>query len=82
MSRGCSPAARLGLLIVMGSLGAEHVLCGAWASVVVAHRLSMWNLPGPGMEPVSPALAGIFLTIGPPGKSSFSYIGNSYNFKW
>ena len=24
----------------------------------------MWNLPGPGIEPVSPALAGIFLTTG------------------
>ena len=30
----------------------------------------MWNLPGPGVEPVSPALAGRFLTTGPPGKSS------------
>ena len=30
----------------------------------------MWDLPGPGTEPVSPALAGRFLTTGPPGKSS------------
>ena len=29
----------------------------------------MWDLPGPGVEPVSPALAGRFLTIAPPGKS-------------
>ena len=29
----------------------------------------MWNLPGPGIEPVSPALAGGFLTTAPPGKS-------------
>ena len=29
----------------------------------------MWNLPGPGTEPVSPAAAGRFLTAGPPGKS-------------
>ena len=28
----------------------------------------MWDLPGPGLEPVSPALAGGFLTIAPPGK--------------
>ena len=57
---------------------------GAQASVVVAHglqarRLSscgaraqllhgMWDLPGPGLEPVSPALAGRFLTTAPPGK--------------
>ena len=30
----------------------------------------MWHLPGPGIEPVSPALAGGFLTMAPPGKSS------------
>ena len=28
----------------------------------------MWDLPEPGIEPVSPALAGGFLTTGPPGK--------------
>ena len=28
-----------------------------------------WDLPGPGFKPVSPALAGRFLTTGPPGKS-------------
>ena len=28
----------------------------------------MWDLPGPGIEPVSPALAGRFLTTAPPGK--------------
>ena len=29
----------------------------------------MWDPPRPGIKPVSPALAGIFLTTGPPGKS-------------
>ena len=29
---------------------------------------SMWDLPGPGLEPVSPALADRFLTTAPPGK--------------
>ena len=29
----------------------------------------MWDLPGPGLEPVSPALKGRFLTTAPPGKS-------------
>ena len=33
----------------------------------------MWDLPGPGFEPVSPALAGGFLTTVPPGKSLFVY---------
>ena len=28
----------------------------------------MWDLPGPGLEPVSPALAGGFLTTASPGK--------------
>ena len=43
--------------------------CGAQAQL--PH--SMWNLPGPGIEPVSPALAGRFLTTGPPGKSWFPF---------
>ena len=29
----------------------------------------MWNLPRPGIEPMSPALAGGFLSTVPPGKS-------------
>ena len=29
----------------------------------------MWDLPRPGLEPVSPALAGGFLTTAPPGKT-------------
>ena len=29
----------------------------------------MQDLPGPGLEPVSPGLAGGFLTTAPPGKS-------------
>ena len=28
----------------------------------------MWDLPGPGLNPVSPALADRFLTTAPPGK--------------
>ena len=28
----------------------------------------MWDLPGPGLKPVSPALVGGFLTTAPPGK--------------
>ena len=28
----------------------------------------MWDLPGPGLKPVSPALAGGLLTTAPPGK--------------
>ena len=37
---------------------------GAWAYLLHG----MWDLPGAGFEPVSPALAGGFLTTAPPGK--------------
>ena len=37
----------------------------------------MWDLPGPGLEPVSPALTGGFLTTAPPGKPDFySFLEN------
>ena len=38
--------------------------CGSQAQLLCG----MWDLPGPGLEPVSPALAGGFLTTAPPGK--------------
>ena len=61
-------------LLLLQSMGSR-----AQASVVVAHGLSscgaraqllrgIWDLPGPGLKPVSPALAGGFLTTAPPGK--------------
>ena len=36
-----------------------------------SHPLYVWEIPGPGIEHVSPALTGGFLTTGPPGKSVF-----------
>ena len=46
---------------------------GMQALVVLTHKLSclhsMWDLPGQGIEPVSSALPGRFLTTGPPRKS-------------
>ena len=50
-----------------GSRALERRLssCGARAKLF----RGMWDLPGPGIEPVSPALAGGFLTTVPPGKS-------------
>ena len=39
--------------------------CGARAEL----PRGMWDPPRPGLEPVSPALAGRFLTTAPPGKS-------------
>ena len=37
----------------------------------------MWSLPGPGIEPMSPALAGGFLTSGPAGKSSLGFYSHN-----
>ena len=56
------------LLRSTGSRRAGFSSCGARASVVVAHGLSCCDLPGSGLKPVSPALAGGFLTTAPPGK--------------
>ena len=47
-----------------------------WLNSCVSQALLLcgkWNLPRPGIELLSPALQGGFLTIGPPGKPSFSY---------
>ena len=33
----------------------------------------MWDLPGPGLEPVPPALASRFLTTVPPGKPKIDF---------
>ena len=60
-----------GLLTIVASLVAEHRLqtrrlsnCGSRAQLL----RGMWDLPRPGLEPVSPALAGRFSTTAPPGK--------------
>ena len=53
--------------------------CGAWA--LLLH--GMWDLPGPGLEPVSPTLAGRLSTTAPPGKSlylSIDQLRDSYQF--
>ena len=62
-----------GPLTIVASLVAEHRLqtrrlssCGTRASLL----RGMWDLPGPGLEPMSPALAGRFSTTEPPGKPS------------
>ena len=60
-----------GPLTIAVSLVAEHRLqmrrlsnCGSQAHL----PRSMWDLPSPGLEPVSSALAGRFSTTAPPGK--------------
>ena len=58
---------------IAASLVAEHRLqtrrlssCGPRAQLL----RGMWDLPRPGLEPVSPALAGRFSTTAPPRKPS------------
>ena len=60
-----------GPLTIAASLVAEHRLqtrrlsnCGSRAQLL----RGMWDLPRPGLKPVSPALAGRFSTTAPPGK--------------
>ena len=60
-----------GPLTIAASPVAEHRLqaprlsnCGSRAQSL----RGMWDLPRPGLEPVSPALAGRFSTTAPPGK--------------
>ena len=62
-----------GPLTIAASVVAEHRLqtrrlsnCGSRAQLL----RGTWDLPRPGPEPVSPALAGRFSTTAPPGKPS------------
>ena len=66
-------------LLLLWSTGSRHVGFSSCGSRALERRLSscgtwtqllrgMWDLPGPGLKPMSPALVGRFLTIVPPGK--------------
>ena len=66
-----------GPLTIAASLVAEQRLqtlklssCGSRAQLL----RGMWDLPRPGLEPVSPALAGRFSTTVPPGKPYFFFL--------
>ena len=72
-----------GPLTIAASLVAEHRLqtrrlgnCGSRAQLL----RGMWDLPRPGLEPVSPALAGRFSTTAPPGKPACVFL--NYGFLW
>ena len=75
-----------GPLIVTASPVVEHRLqtcrlssCGSRAYLL----RGMWDLPRPGLEPVSPALAGRLSTTAPPGKPCivYFYLTKQDNFK-
>ena len=66
-----------GPLTIAASLVAEHRLqtrrlsnCGSRAQSLCG----MWDLPRPGLEPVSPALTGRLSTTVPPGKPSIKFL--------
>ena len=66
-------------LTIAASLVEEHRLqtrrlssCGSRAQLL----RGMWDLPRPGLEPVSPALAGRFSTAVPPGKPSWEFFAH------
>ena len=68
-----------GPLSITASLVVEHRLqtrrlsnCGSRAQLL----RGMWDLPRPGLEPVSPALAGRFSTTAPPGKPRVYFLDN------
>ena len=63
------------------ALGSRLSNCGAqgqWSQL----PCSMRNDPRPGIEPTSPALAGRFLTTGPPGKSFKYFIPHETQYSW
>ena len=67
-------------LTIVASLVVEHRLqtrrlsnCGSGAQLL----RGMWDPPRPGLEPVSPALAGRFSTTAPPGKPLRSVFNNT-----
>ena len=71
MASGGHSSSRCAGLSLSWPLVAEHRLetrrlssCGSRTQLL----RGMWDLPRPGLEPVSPALAGRFSTTAPPGK--------------
>ena len=71
-------------LTVVASLVVEHRLqmrrlsnCGSRAQLL----RGMWDPPRPGLEPVSPELAGRLSTTAPPGKPCCEFLSHSFNFR-
>ena len=82
--RGSLFIAVRGPLTIAASLVAEHRLqtrrlsnCCSRAQLL----RGMWDPPRPGLEPVSPALAGRFSTTAPPGKPQQIFINELNNRK-
>ena len=102
VSRGCSSLRCTGFslwwLLLLWSTGSRCTGFSSCGLRALERRLSscgarayflrgMWDPPGPGLELMSPALAGGFVTTAPPGKSgrplySYFIIGSSFLFPW
>ena len=82
VGRGCSSLWCLGFslwwLLLLQSMSSECSGCGSQ----VYFLCCMWDLLGPGIEPMSPAW-GTFLSAGPPGKSQENELNKSVKIrKW
>ena len=76
VASGGHSSSRCAGLSLSQPLVAEHRLqtrrlsnCGSRAELL----RGMWDLPRPGLEPVSPALAGRLSTTAPPGKPAYLF---------
>ena len=70
---GCSVRASRCSGFSCGTQALGHVnfsSCDTWAQL----PLAMWDLPGPGIEPVSSALQDRFLTTGPSGNLTIYFL--------
>ena len=67
----CGPLTIKASLVVEQRLQ-THRLSSCGSQAYLAHGI--WDPPRPGLEPVSPAMAGRFSTTAPPGKSLFRLI--------
>ena len=65
--RSCCLAFSLQRFLWLWSTGSKCAGFSSWRTQAWL-LLGMWDLPGPGIEPTSPALAGRFLTTRLPGK--------------
>ena len=60
-------------LLLLRSTGSRHTGFSSCSTQAQLLR-GMWDLPRPGLEPMSPALAGGFLTTVPPGKPNVNLL--------
>ena len=72
----CSGAVHVRLFVTAWPVARQAPLSMGILQVRILERVaipSLGDLPNPGIEPVSPALAGGFFTTEPPGRPQFLY---------